>query len=55
MRDIWKSSFKDSSAKVLWIGVILLLPLFGSIAYLQNRKNLKAGRRWTKENDDVVF
>ena len=31
--DIVKSNFKDSKTKLMWVIIILLLPLFGTILY----------------------
>ncbi len=32
--DALRSNFQDSSSKLMWVLVIILLPLFGSILYL---------------------
>ena len=41
--DIMKSSFKDNTTKLLWLAVVLLAPLLGSIAYFIAGRG---GKRW---------
>ena len=31
--DIVKSDFKESNTKIMWVLIVLLLPIFGSIVY----------------------
>ena len=37
--DIVKSSFKDRAQKILWILVVVLFPILGSIVYFQVGRN----------------
>jgi hypothetical protein len=39
--DILKSNFKDSNNKILWVLVVILLPVIGSILYFIIGKNQK--------------
>lgn len=39
--DILKSNFKDSNNKILWVLVVILLPVIGSILYFIIEKNQK--------------
>ncbi|WP_374362131.1 PLDc N-terminal domain-containing protein [Cloacibacterium sp.] len=39
--DILKSNFKDSNNKILWVLVVILLPIIGSILYFIIGKNQK--------------
>ena len=39
--DILKSNFKDSNNKILWVLVVILLPVIGSVLYFMIGKNQK--------------
>jgi len=39
--DVLKSNFKDSNNKILWVLVVILLPVIGSILYFIIGKNQK--------------
>lgn len=39
--DILKSNFKESNNKILWVLVVILLPVIGSILYFIIGKNQK--------------
>ncbi len=39
--DILKSNFKDSNNKILWVLVVILLPVIGSVLYFIIGKNQK--------------
>ncbi len=39
--DILKSNFKDSNNKILWVLVVILIPVIGSILYFIIGKNQK--------------
>lgn len=39
--DILKSNFKESNNKILWVLVVILLPIIGSILYFIIGKNQK--------------
>lgn len=39
--DILKSNFKDSNNKILWVLIVILLPIIGSILYFIIGKNQK--------------
>lgn len=39
--DIIKSDFKDSNNKIIWILIVILVPIIGSILYFLMAKNQK--------------
>ncbi len=39
--DIIKSDFKDSNNKIIWILIVILVPVIGSILYFLMAKNQK--------------
>ena len=39
--DILKSNFKDDATKVIWVIIVILLPILGSILYFILGKNHK--------------
>ena len=39
--DIIKSNFKDSNNKIIWILIVILVPIIGSILYFLMAKNQK--------------
>ena len=43
--DIAKSNFKDTNTKLLWIVIVLLAPLIGSLIYLVIGKNQRIANR----------
>jgi len=55
IKDIIVGSFKDRSVKSLWLFIVIVMPLLGGIAYLQNRRYLKKGNRLTKSDNERVF
>jgi hypothetical protein len=48
-------SFKDKSVKALWMFIVVVMPILGGIAYLQNRRHLKKGSWLTKSDNERVF
>ncbi len=54
--DVTKSSFKSWYQSLLWLTVILLCPIFGSIVYFQLKRKLMfrgSGPSWTYKRGSI--
>lgn len=43
--DIIKSNFKDDTTKIIWVLVVILVPLIGSIIYFAMRDQFKVSSK----------